>query len=79
VSDLLLVDLDEAARRLSLSRRFVQGEIAAGRLHSVRAGRRRLVAVAALQDYIAENEDRHEDSRLIAIRGGRGAARRMRA
>jgi excisionase family DNA binding protein len=52
VSDELLVDLDEAARRLSLCRRSVQMLIYAGTLRSCRIGRARRVAVDDLVHYV---------------------------
>lgn len=51
--DLLLVTLDEAARRLSVHRRTLEREISAGRFpNSVKIGRARRVPVAALVDYL---------------------------
>lgn len=49
----LLIAVSEAARRLGLGRTTVYAEIAAGRLRTVKAGRRRLVPVAALDEYVA--------------------------
>lgn len=48
----LLVDLDEAARRLSLCRRSVQTLVYAGELPACRIGRSRRVAVADLEAYV---------------------------
>jgi len=50
--ELLLVDLDTAAEKLSVSRRFLQNEIYHGRLRSVKAGKRRLVSERSLRDYV---------------------------
>lgn len=51
-SDLLAVPVAEAARRLSLSQRTVATLIAMRELRSVKVGRRRLVPVKALQDFL---------------------------
>ena len=48
-----LHDLRSAAARLSVGRSFIYGEIAAGRLRSLKCGRRRLIADSALREYIA--------------------------
>lgn len=48
----LLVAVPEAARRLGIGRTTCYAEIAAGRLPSVKVGRRRLVPVAALDAYV---------------------------
>ena len=71
--DRLLLDLDEAARRLSVSRRFLQGEIYAGRLKSCKAGRRRLIAVVELEKYVAalQNESDREGYQLAVVGGNR--------
>lgn len=49
-----LLSIDEAASALGIGRSILYGEIAAGRLRSVKVGRRRLVPAGALTDYIAE-------------------------
>ncbi len=70
--DPLLVDVDEAARRLSLSRRSVQSLIYKGQLPSISVGRRRLVAVADLLAFV--DGLRHEtDREPLSVIGGRGA------
>jgi excisionase family DNA binding protein len=51
-----LLDIDTAARMLSLGRTKVYSELQAGRLRSVRAGRRRLIPASAIADY-AERGD----------------------
>ena len=48
-----LLSVDEAASMLGLGRSLVYGELGAGRLRSVKVGRRRLVPAAALSEYIA--------------------------
>lgn len=48
----LLLTLDDAAHRLSLSRRGVQGLIYQGALHSVKVGRCRRIAVADLEAFV---------------------------
>jgi excisionase family DNA binding protein len=48
-----LLSIPEAAAMLSLGRSAVYDEIAAGRLHSVKVGRRRLVPSRAIAAYIA--------------------------
>jgi len=45
VSDELLVDLNEAARRLAMCRRSVQTLVYAGELRAVRIGRSRRIPV----------------------------------
>ena len=49
-----LLDVDEAAATLGIGRSALYGEIAAGRLHSVKVGRRRLVPAAAVAEFIRE-------------------------
>ncbi len=51
-SDLLAVPVAEAARRLSLSPRTVATLIATKELRSLKVGRRRLVPVKSLQDFL---------------------------
>lgn len=48
-----LLGIPEAAAMLSLGRSAVYDQIAAGRLHSVKVGRRRLVPAGAIAAYIA--------------------------
>ena len=48
-----LLSVDEAAVTLGLGRSLLYGEIQAGRVRSVKVGRRRLVPSAAITDYIA--------------------------
>ncbi len=47
-----LLDIDSASASLGLGRSFLYREIAAGRLRTVKAGRRRLVPAAAIAEYI---------------------------
>lgn len=49
-----LMSIPEAATTLGLGRTATYGEIGAGRLRSVKVGRRRLVPATAVRDYIAE-------------------------
>ena len=53
----LLVSIPEAARRLSVGRTTAYAMISAGRLRTVTVGRRRLVPVAALAEFVAELTD----------------------
>ncbi|HEY5788681.1 MAG TPA: helix-turn-helix domain-containing protein [Microlunatus sp.] len=48
-----LDDVDEAAEALRLSRSLLYELIRSGRLRTVKAGRRRLVPVSALTEYVA--------------------------
>lgn len=52
----LLYSVDEAATALRLSKSALYELIRSGRLRTVKAGRRRLVPVAALAEYIASLE-----------------------
>lgn len=47
----LLVNVEEAARVLSLGRSVIFEKIAAGELQSVKVGRRRLIPAKALEDF----------------------------
>ncbi len=49
-----LYSIDEAASALGLGRSLLMVEIGAGRLRSMKVGRRRLVPAAAIAGYIAE-------------------------
>ena len=49
----VLYGVDEAATALRLSRSLVYELIRSGRLRSVKQGRRRLVPVSALDEYVA--------------------------
>jgi excisionase family DNA binding protein len=48
----MLYGVDEAANALRLSRSVLYELIRSGRLRTVKAGRRRLVPVAALDEYV---------------------------
>lgn len=52
----LMYRVDEAALALRLSRTAIYELIRSGRLRSVRSGRRRLIPVAALGEYLARLE-----------------------
>jgi excisionase family DNA binding protein len=52
----VLYRVEEAAAALRLSRSLTYELIRSGRLRTVKAGRRRLVPVAALTDYVASLE-----------------------
>lgn len=47
-----LYSIDEAAAALNLGRSLLYSEIAAGRLRSIKVGRRRLIPAAAIATYI---------------------------
>lgn len=49
-----LLSIDETASMLGLGRSALYAEIAAGRLRTLRIGRRRLVSAGAISQYIAE-------------------------
>ncbi|MGH9254239.1 MAG: helix-turn-helix domain-containing protein [Vicinamibacterales bacterium] len=49
---MLAIPIDEAARRLSLSPRTVATLVAQRELRSVKVGRRRLIPLKALQDFL---------------------------
>jgi len=59
--ELLAVPIDEAARRLSLSPRTVATLVSERELRSVKVGRRRLIPLKALQDFL-----RHDHSTTAA-------------
>ena len=52
----LMYRVDEAASALRLSRTAIYELIRSGRLRSVKCGRRRLIPVAALGEYLADLE-----------------------
>jgi excisionase family DNA binding protein len=53
----LLVDVKEAAKRLSVSRRTVQSLLYSGQLPSVRVGRCRRIPVSELSAYVERLRD----------------------
>lgn len=55
--EVLAVPINEAARRLSLSPRTVASLIATKELRSVKIGRRRLVPLKALQDFLRRDHN----------------------
>jgi excisionase family DNA binding protein len=55
--EVLAVPINEAARRLSLSPRTVATLIAKRELRSVKVGRRRLVPLKALQDFLRRDHN----------------------
>ena len=55
-STALAVTVDEAARTVKISRPTIYTEINSGRLRSFTLGRRRLISVKALQEWIAARE-----------------------
>jgi len=57
MEELLLVSVGEAARRLSLGRSFVFELLAAGDLASIKVGRRRLIPVGALEDFVNAQQE----------------------
>ncbi len=65
----LLVGLDEAARRLAVSRRMVQQLIQQGAVESVRVGRCRRLEVTALERYVQQL--RQDSAQPLAIVDGR--------
>ncbi len=81
MSEALLVNLDEVSAILGgISRRSVQQLIFDGSLPSVKLGRRRLVAVSALDAFVrrlqADNGSELEEARLSVVGGGSGVRRR---
>lgn len=49
-----LLSIPEAAAALSVGRTMIYSELAAGRLRSVKAGRRRLVPSSAITQYVQD-------------------------
>jgi len=56
-----LVNIDELARRLPVSKRWLQREARAGRIPSLIAGKMRLFSVDAVRAAIAERAAQPED------------------
>lgn len=50
-----LLSVDEAARHLGIGRSALYGELAAGRLRSLKVGRRRLVPSGAIAEYVSRD------------------------
>lgn len=53
-----LLSIDEAARALAIGRTALYGEISAGRLRSVKVGRRRLVPSSAIAEFVERDHAR---------------------
>lgn len=53
----LLVDVGEAAKRLSVSRRTIQSLLYSGQLRGVKVGRCRRIQVAELEAYVERLRD----------------------
>ncbi len=51
-----LLSVDEAARALGVGRSALYGELAAGRLRSLKVGRRRLIPSGAIAERVADAE-----------------------
>lgn len=71
----LLVDLNEAGRRLSVCRRSVQQLVYDGALPSVKVGRSRRIPVIDLEAYVnglREANDRGTGSLAVVGGGGQG-------
>ncbi len=51
-----LLSVDEAARHLGIGRSALYGELAAGRLRSLKVGRRRLIPSGAIAERVADAE-----------------------
>ena len=56
----VLLSVEQVARRLGIGRTSVYGQIAAGKLRSVKVGRRRLVPSDALGDLVASIAPKHD-------------------
>jgi len=52
----LAVAPNDAARLIGIGRTMLYEEIASGRLRSAKHGKRRLIAIAAIKDWLAERE-----------------------
>ncbi len=50
-----LLDVTAAARQLGIGRSALYGELAAGRLRSMKVGRRRLVPSGAIAEYVSRD------------------------
>ena len=61
--DRLAVTVSEAARMTSLSRGTIRAYAKAGRIKSVKIGRRRIVSIATLKDLVREGIDTAETVR----------------
>lgn len=61
-AEAIAISVEAAAQRLSISRSLAWELVWAGRLPTVRLGRRRLVPVKALEDLLAEAGDPHSET-----------------
>ena len=70
----LAVGMDEAARRLGLSRRTVATLVSEGQLISRKVGRRRIIPVAALEVFVRNDgpSGRLTPEKDVAIEGSAG-------
>jgi excisionase family DNA binding protein len=71
----LLVTLDEAAGRLSLCRRSVQGLVSDGELASVKVGRSRRIAVVDLEAYVDRLRERETEPFAVVGAAAQAALR----
>lgn len=69
-SEALAVSIEEAARRLSLSPRTVATLVATRELRSIKVGRRRVVPVKALQDFLRRDHEALAASAECDVRNG---------
>lgn len=63
-ADLVAVDIREAARRLTLSPRTVASMVARHELPSLKVGRRRIIPVTALEEFIKHDHPRDPVTQL---------------
>jgi excisionase family DNA binding protein len=63
VSDELLVKIGEGARRCDVSERTMRRLVFEGTVRSVKVGRRRLIPVTALQEYVDALQAEQDDDR----------------
>jgi excisionase family DNA binding protein len=66
--DLIAIDIQEAARRLSISPRTVAVLIAKRELPSRKVGRRRIIPVVALEAYVRGDRDQGRSSSAKSLR-----------
>ena len=59
---ILALDIDEAAKRLSLSPRTVATLIAKGELGSLKVGRRRIIPLGALEEFLRRDHTTQSDT-----------------
>lgn len=68
------LSIDQAVALTGCGRSLLYGEIQAGRLHSIKIGRRRLIGSTAIAEFIASNQMPAPVSETT--RGGRGGGTR---